>query len=274
MQLFLNLVESQNVVALLLIAGIVYAFGKSLVSQQPRSRAWGFRCAFFMMFWYCIATGRELAVFDASTFLPVFLRGLIAATLVLGGSWIVFSAIGPILSKMKGGVRSARWGLSSWLQRRPKPLAAERGTLEIDSDEIIRQRAQQVEEAARIEAEVERKQAARLSCDLTYERFAAECGPRFPREQYEAMVERYLTSDLSVEIYKTNAQQICDLIRDQAARVDPASKFDSMEDLERWFSDNTDRVERLDISEHLKADTLTRLNIRYSDMARKLLEGR
>jgi len=129
----------------------------------------------------------------------------------------------------------------------------------------------QAEETMKGEAQ-KRREDARASCELFFGLHAAEIGSRYPRDQFDAFVAKYMTDKHAPEDVERRAEQLQALIEQHRELVKPTPRFATIEELARWFQEQKQRIESLPIEEKAKRTHLVELNQRYSELTSELLQ--
>lgn len=282
MKTVLQLVDEGDFVALGVAIVILCFVGAKMVGDKSAARTWGLRLAAVGFVAYFIYGCIKFRADDAGTLSSVAFRGLFAAGLVLGASWLVLPIIAFIYQRTVGVLLR---GLGdAWQAGRKRAVARKAKRQEQRSQreaERDYQRQSPERERALREAEVRaeadgrarrRKEDARASCELLYASYAAEIGQRFSKDMFDDFVKKHLGDERDAEYVEQRAEQLQAVLRQHHENVRPVPKFKDMVELAAWFQAQKKEIEGLPIDDRAKRTHLANLNRRFQELMSEHLE--
>ena len=277
-----NLIDEGDICGLLIIIAVLGFVGLKLVERQPKLLTWGLRLAVGTFLVFAIVRFNELESTTTSQLVfRVVLSGLAAGGLVLGPAWIVLSVLGFVHKYYKkleeSGERAAR---DRQLQREQREREQQRQREQQERERLApeRERAaneareQQLIEGKRADQENQRREDARVACELLYNLREADIRERFPRSQFQDFVDKYMTDNKAVDVVERRAGELQMLIQQHFETVKPPEKLTNLADLTGWFEDQKREIERLPVADIYRDDYLVRLNERYAELSERILD--
>jgi hypothetical protein len=274
----LSLLDDADIFSLAVLVGALCFLGSKVVDPERSAYRWGQRLAVAAFFLYAALS---LADSGPSQLLSVTFRGLIAAGLTLGTSWVVLPAVGWFydrtvgvpLSRIRSLSRAAQQAAEGRRKRRELDEQQKRSQREYERGAPERERARL---AAQAQAEAEgldqkRRQDARAACQLLYHCYAPEIGSRFPRSAFDEFAAEHLNDSLSADMVQERARQLCDLMKAHFNTVCGEQSFKTIEQLAGWYRDQRQRIEGLPLDRDFKQTHLTQLNERYLELTERHL---
>lgn len=284
----LRFIDDENFVATCVVIFILYCVGKSMVRSRPYVRDWGFRiavaCCVAFVGWRGVTTKAS----NASAWIPIAFRGLLVAGLVLAVTWIVLTVVVFVFDLFLGWpVRTVAGWMQASSRRRGERALRRREDIDrarAAATAVVQEtpESRQAREKEQRQAQAERAERARAGaqcenlraeCELFYSSHAPEIRARFPKKELAAFMQKYMGDDRTTEQLTHRAQQLKAIITYHLECVRPSPKFASVDQVARWFREQKQAIEALDIEERMKKTHLAELSERYAELTSQLLEN-
>lgn len=229
----LQLLNTGEILWLLFLAAVLYAVGRHSVELYPPSRAWPRRMAVLAFLAYGLYAIAQQGLADAETLASAGLRAVVVAFLVASCTAIVLPLIAWLWQQCITKPRQhwLAWNRQRQSQRLQERRERERRETESrarqerertrpERERAEREAAEQKRlEAERRESDRRRREAARLDCQLLYDRHALALRELLPIERFEALLTQSLNEATSTEIVEQRAAQIRQLIGELVAEA-------------------------------------------------------
>ena len=201
METILEIIESEDVIALVFLICLLCAIGRKMIEGHPRLRQLSIRFSFLAMIVYCAYTGYLWEAADPVLWSSIVLRGLVAAGLMLGTCWIFLGVLGFLLRIFDGLSAQAT---ARQMERRRKrqqrmdEIEREQRKREYELAAPERERQAQIEAARRRQEEQAKvaeqldRDGIRYACQLNYSIHAPIIEHRFPQEAVDRFINEYM----------------------------------------------------------------------------------
>lgn len=279
---FLRQLELGDPCSLTLLALLLIFIGGKIVADKPHLYLWGLRLAVAGFVGFTAYQLLRYPFPQAEELLGFALRSLLAAGLILGVAWIILPLAGFIYAHTLGaGWQHFRsWAMSVQSQANQRQAWREqehRRQREQQDYECLapeRDRAER-EAEARQQAEAQaqhRRDMARANCELLFDLLAPEIGKRFTRKMFEAFLEKHLADKHPPEYVEHWAQQLQAMLRQHAQKVQATPRFQSLEEIARWFQQEQQKIENQPIDDKAKRTLLAKLRAKFQELNDQFLE--
>jgi len=270
----LEIISQGDPFSLLLLIATLWLVGARMAESNPAVLQWGWRLAAGAFVAYAVHGGITQGPFAPEDWVHIVFRGLLAASLTLGLSWILLSVavflLGAVRSLLQARVRAAQVRA----QRR-----GEQGQVTFSDENRCHQaqheadrRAEQLREAA-AQAEAKRRRAdARATAALTYSLLAPKLHRVFNQQMFDSFVAQFMSENQSPEDVERRGEELLRTLQKHLAESEPPEEKRTLEDLARWFLDEKARIEALPIEGKVKRLHTVELTRRYGELASRLLE--
>jgi hypothetical protein len=282
MKTVVQMVDGSDLFSLAVLIGILCFVGSKVARPGSRLYVWGLRLAVLGFVAYGVYGCIAFQPGDAGELAGIAFRGLFAAGLVLGASWIVLAIVAFVYGHTVAGltVRVRDWWASGRRRaaerraRREQELQRQRDQEEYERRAPERERLRREAEArAQAEAQAQRRREdARAGCELLYALYAPDLGPRFTKEMFHEFVQRHLGDDHDASYVEQRAQQLQALLQQHYEKVHPPPTFKDMMELAAWFEGQKQQIEALPIDGRAKRVHLANLNRRFQELMTEHLE--
>ena len=281
-QSVLDLIESGDLFSLVILMILLCGIGARMIESEPKLKRWGTRLAAAALVAYCIYAGSSLGMYEPGPLLGILIRGLFAAGLTLGASWIILTVYGFLKGASDRASAQARIRADArQREREQKQAEAERQRQQREWELAApeRERQQQSEEMRRKEAEQqerteqEQRDDIRYSCELFFNLNAIKITDRFTRDDLEKFFTQYMNDEQSPEVVQRRANQLLETIRQHVDAVNPPENFATLEDLATWYTTQRQQIENMEINELIKREYLVQLQERYAELSEQLMES-
>ena len=257
------------------LAFFLFCIGGKMVEGRPTLCQWGKRIAAAAFLFYVVHEAYASQPIDASGWIGVLLRGLLAGGMVLGLAWIALTVFAFArtyllqlpLAKLRSMTQSIR-------QRRSVQEERSSGTAE----DALRRQCQQEEQRRKREqaddvAQARRRRVnARADAALAFSRYASKIGNRFSQDMFDHFVATYMTDDQPADDVEHRGQELLSTLRQHLEEIEPPGKKRTLEELAQWHQEEKAHIEALDTDARTKRIHLATLNTRYADLAAQLME--
>ena len=95
---------------------------------------------------------------------------------------------------------------------------------------------------------------------------------RFPKSTCNAFLREYMSDDQPAEEVEKRGKQLQQIIEHHALAANPPKTLTTMEDVSRWYVEETGQIEQLPVDEELREFHRVQLNMRYAELTQSLLE--
>jgi hypothetical protein len=281
MDTFLDVINSADVVSLIVLIAVLCWLGSSMIGRHPQLRLWGERLAAAAFIGYCVVIGSELETHTPGMWLRAVWRAILAAGLTLGASWVVLAAYGFMRTlsdsaRANAERRATRRRFERERKQREEEERKRREEWKRQAPERERQR--QIAEERRLQQEAVSREArqtredTRYACELFYNLHAPKIADRFSKQDLHDFLDRYMDDSQSLDVIRRRANQLIDTIRQHVEAVDPPDQITSLEELAGWYGKQTALLEGLDIEPNIKKEFCIQLRDRYTGLTERLLE--
>jgi hypothetical protein len=269
-----NLISDDDPVTLAAFSAIILAVGSN-IATDPALRLWGKRAAaaaYVLFSVYALCTTKGI---DAGELLHIAFRGLFAAAIALGTTWIVLPILAFIVRFLLNFGRDHFAALESEANRRE-----EKERHRISSDEAQRRQAQQeaeqrADKARQTLTQTEsqrRRNDARAKAVLTFSRYASKLGGRFTQENLDHFVAAYMGDDQPPDAVERRAAELLQVLQEHAAAADPPEEKQTLDALARWFLAQKEHIQSLPLDDRAKRLHIVELTRRYNELSARLVE--
>jgi hypothetical protein len=264
-----------------LVAGVIfYLIGRKLIQGKERLGNWGWALSgisFLGMFLVGLFLNGS-----ADQLVGVALGSAGAASIVLGGSWILLGlasliheyTVAPPLRAVRGWFRGRR-ALADQRRRNEEAEIQRRyaqAEYERSAPERERQRHQAEMQALADADGQRRREDARAASELLYALHAAEISVRYPRSEFDAYLQKYMSDAHEPGYVEERAGQLKEIIERQLEKVEPASKRMSLQALANWYEKMRTEVDASPLPSRQKNVQLAQLSNRYQELVQEVLE--
>jgi hypothetical protein len=265
----------------LLLIGIVFLLvGRKLIEGKEGLKAWA----------KALAGVSFLGLFLVGLFLhgstdqliAVALGSFGAASVVLGGSWILLGLASLIHEYTVAPPIRATW---RWFRsrrdraqerRRDEETKVQRRLAHAEYERSAPERERQrhlAELQALADADGQRRREdARAASELLYALHAAEISCRYPRSEFDAYLQKYMSDAHAPDYVEERAAQLKAIIERQLEKVEPAAKRVSLQDLANWYEKMRTEVDASPLPSRQKNVQLAQLSNRYQELVQEVLE--
>ena len=270
MTTLLEMLDQGDTFSLVVLIAILALVGSRMTEDHPVVHSWGRRLAAGAFVAYGLYAGLALQPAGAQDWLHVAFRGLLAAGLALGLSWIWLSVVAFAMRYVLALARASPLPRRNGARRRHEAQ-------ELSHEEALLQQAERCarekREAAQKAEDSRRRDDARLRCLMLYDRHSTALASRFPRERLQEYFDRYMANSSPPEIVEERARTLVALIDEWVAQDKSRQKreFQSLEELAAFFQKQRDEVVRLSYENDVKESFLTNINIQEDQALRRFL---
>ena len=278
----IDIIEEGDLCSAAIIVGVLLFVG-SKVAANSRFRLLGRNIALGAFVLYFLGNMSVTSVVDGVDVVIVALRALALSGFVLGACWIALPIGSAVYDKTVGQtVRSARsWNSEQRSAKEKRRWKKEWERRQLESEEAYRREAPERERRARAEAEraalllehKKRREDARAACELLYNLHAAEIAERYPRNELDAFMAKYMRDDHPVEIVEERGRELRCLIERHQQKIEPTKKPRTLQDIAEWYLAEKARLESLPLDEEIRQMHLIALDERYADLSQELLQS-
>jgi hypothetical protein len=136
------------------------------------------------------------------------------------------------------------------------------------------QELKEAEERAKLRVQhQQRREDARVACEMLFQLHAHALGDRFSKEVFEDFMRRYLGDARAPEDVESRAKQLQEIILQHVQQIDPPAPTHTIDSLTKWYQQTKALIDSLDVAERYKQAQLISLNRRYVDLMQALLEN-
>jgi len=281
MDSFLEIINSADVVSLIALIAVLCWVGGRMVQRFPELGQWAWRFAAVAFIGYCLFMGSELDQHTPGLWLGIACRGVLAAGLTLGVSWIVLSVYGFMKSISDRAARKAQSRAESRRrekERKQREREEQKRREQSDRDAPERERQWQIAEERRLQQEAVSREArqtredTRYACELFYNLHAPKIADRFSKQDLHDFLNRYMGDAQSLDVIRRRANQLAETIRQHVEAVDPSEEIATLEELSAWYAKQRSHLESLQIETTIKKEFCLQLTDRYATLTGRLLE--
>ncbi len=250
MNSFWELIQSHDIVALLMLVLFLHLIGREMADPAGSVRFWARRIGGIAFWLYAIKRLSEEGLVEPLQICEIGFRGLLAAGIVQGFALIAIAPAAILQKKLADVWRVTTSHVGNWRSRRQSERCSHeqqqqdhRRQLEWDAAAPERQRRQcesdqkNQEEANRRADDKHRREEARLSCMLLRDQYSTELGSRFTRERLDDYFATYMTDTHLPEEVEARATQLRGMI-EQALTASGATQkkqFRSLIEIADYF---------------------------------------
>lgn len=285
LQQFLELVESHDVLALMLLIGIVRLVGGIWGTDDSRLRQVAARCGYAVFLLYSINRISQEGIVDPLALCGIAARGILAAGVIHGTALLLLAPLIRVWKLASDASRQFKIPSHSrprTAKQHPPPdriddeLRREQEHERKNAERELREREArrlEAEEAARVQAAEVRREAAAWECQLLYDRHAVALRDLLPRERFEVLVAQSLPSSIAAELIDSRAGQVRELIQELLAETRRGKQtFRSLVEIAEHFEERRRQIDEsaFDIrtKNSLKAATFNQEDITIQEFTR------
>jgi len=281
----LHIIDTGDVCALGLLILITIIAGAAMIGANATLKLWGQRIAAGAFVLYFIYGFAQFEPSNAEDWVYIAFRGVLAAGLALGPSWIVLSIVGFVyehyLKMSRVAHARAVTRKHNREQRREQRRQSQQQTAEPlspEKEEAVLEAEREAEEQRRreVQRQIElskRREEAIAACEVLFHLRAPDIGNRFSREQFDEFVKKYMGEGKPIEVIEDRAGDLQQLIQQHYESVHPPMRFTDLSALTAWYERQREQIRSLSIKDVYKKDFLIRLNERYAELTQETLEN-
>ena len=268
-------------VPLLLAAWLLWFVVSRILTNRVRSRNAGAVvgiCAGLLSFIQVVRPYSEFGEMFA-----VLLRAAAVSWIVTSAMWVILASLESLYSvTIRATVRNVRAFFARWgerLAQRRRYAETEKSYRESQEqakrripEEQRRTHEKLVEQRAAQDGQI-RRENARLACELMYSAFLPDIATRFPKENFEAFVQKYMTDRHDAAEVERRGQDLQAMIKGHGTPTVVATvQPQNLDQLARWFVTESDKINLLPIDPDLKDIHIVQLNRRYEELSSALMQ--
>lgn len=281
----INVLQRSSVTSLLWILCILTFAARIILCRRPDGCDYAARIGYGVFLAYAFLGLLHFGFGDLSRVAAVLLRALLYAA-------ITFSATGcviPVYLLLRDCYRtSRRRSEQRRIDRKRRQEQQERDRTQTEAHIQEAQRRRVFEEAERTrKADAESQKRAQQKqreqekvriaqacarCELQFNLHRADIQPRFTRKMLDDFMRKYMHDGQPVETVEKRADELCALMERHREILKGRAQPMTLDELAKWFLDEKQRIEALQLDEELKDDHLAHLHIRYAELSQEILE--
>ena len=272
----LHLLRDGDLCSLTFLALLLLAIGNNFLARAPGLRDLARRIAAFGFLAFCAYEVTTRPPYDAVEWIHVLLRGLVVAALTFGSVSIVL----PALAALKRGLidtplQSYYRARSSARQRRTE----RRDEKERRRNERLRAQQQLAAQSGRYKQQESRAHAARRRADaraqleLAFSLLAPKLGDRFTRQMLNHFLATYMSDDHAPDDVQRRADDLIATLHTHVQEEQVDETMVDLVELDAWFQGQRARIQDSVADEKLKRRLLASLNVRYAELAQRIMEN-
>lgn len=283
LQVILNLVEEPDFCSVGFLIVLLCLIGSKLIVLGSRVHKLSLGLAFCAFLAYCVYGFIRDQPENANGITSLALRGLLAAGLMLGVSWILL----PVVAfAYKHGVQIPRERLRTWKEaadrsRQERNAAADKERRrQMEEDERRRntphreQAAREAEVRAKMEGEAQRRRdRARARCELLYSEHAKVIGEAFRKEMFDDFIAKYMNDHRSPEEVEEWGEQLHGSLTRVIEGITPAEKHNDLDGLMAWYEGTKAKILNSEMTDTAKKAHLSELSEEFSSRMTRMLMG-
>ncbi len=272
----IQLVRDGDLCSLTFLALLLLAIGNQFLNRSPTLRPWAVRIAAAAFLAFCGHGAWVYSPYDASDWILVLLRALVAAALIFGLASIIL----PVAAYLKlnlidtptGKLHSARKSAS---QRRDEEARriAEQQDEQIQAERERSARSGQLQQHETESEATRRRTDARAEIQLRFSLLAPKLGNRFTQEMLADYVTTYMGDDHSPDDVERRGHDLIATLETHLQEEEGAGTLVDLEQLDSWFQIQKQRIDHSLAEDKLKRQLLALLNVQYAELAQKLIEN-
>ena len=248
----LDMIDRGDVCSLLILIAILACVGGKMVASRPDLKCWGTRLAGGAFVAYLVFGHIRFKVDTVQELIGLTLRGLLAAGLTLGLSWVNLAVSGfinehlitPTMAKFRREREAAR---RDTIARQNSE--SERNN-RAHEEERRRKRDRSAQEAAtKATAEAEQRAQAqkrnerlRMDCELLWIAYAPVIQQQFGKPDLEAFLARYMGDGHPPEFVEERAAALKTTLTTLYTNAEPTKKYKSIEEAIASFDRAKERI--------------------------------
>ena len=281
MNSLIELIEQGDFLTLLFMAAVLYYVGQMAVANDPQSKRRGQGIFLVSFVAYGLLEISRYGIQDAEGLLSIIFRGLIAAGMLLGISWILLSTSAFLFSPTEQAKRSLQESRRKSQQKKERikqeqeeEQRKQRDQKEWERKAPERERQQTERQQAEQKQKVDQHQREeiRLSCQLLYDQHATELQDRFPRERFKDYFAQYLPDEFPLETVQQRGKLLKEMIDSSLEKVEGnKQKYSSLNEIAAYFQEQKKEIESLDYDESSRQSFLSSLNHQEDRAIREFL---
>ena len=289
MDVFLDIVNQGDLCFVPLLVLVLLFVGSKISSETQQHLGSRLAIGGFMV--YCVYGFLTFRPQKAEDLLWVAIRGLLAAGLVLGFSWLLLPVVAFLyhhsIGALVDSVRDLRLRIRQRAQerrarredaRRLRTHAAEEERWRREAerrrpDEEARTRAQ--EEAQRRSEEAQRRrEAARDRVELFYRLYFADIGSRVKEEWFNTYVERNMGDNHPADYVEQRAERLLETLQQALERTNPVRHYQSLAEIKATFEEQRQLILGSDLEDEIKEGQLLELQEEYDEQVKRFIKRR
>lgn len=259
MNSFWELVESHDILALLMLVLFLHLIGQRMADPAGRLHIWAKRIGWIAFWLYALKRLSEEGLGEPLQICEIGFRGLLAAGIVQGFTLIAVTPVAILQTKLRDAWRGTTSHAANWWTRLQSDRRSgeqqqldRRRQLEWEAAAPERQRRQfDSDQAAQAEAnrradDKHRREEARLGCVLLRDQYSPELGTRFTQERLDDYFATYMTDSHSPEEVEARAAQLRGMIEQALAASGATQKkrFGSLIEIAEFFQRLREEAEK------------------------------
>ena len=265
MTFIINFIDDGDPFSLLCLAAILAFVGAKMASSESSIRQWGWRMAAGSYVMFGVYAGYTLKPTSASDLVQIAFRGLLAAGIALGVTWIILPivafVVGPLLNFGRDRLTASKREAKRRKEEEFRHVSleeAQRRQAQEDADRQARER----QAATQKTADGRRRDDARMRCMTLYDRYGPALADQFPRERLQEHFELYMSDASPTEVVEQRAMAIMGLINDWVEQHKSGQKkrFVALAEIAADFQAKRDEVPGLPYDDDVKDSLLTNIN--------------
>ena len=271
----IQLIRDGDLCPLCFLVILLLLIGRQFVAQSPRLSLWGLRLAAAGFLTFCAYGAWCYGAYDATDWIHILLRALVAGALMLGLSWIILPSAAFLKRLVIDMPAERAQAAASAARQRSKDQQIECQRQHQEHDQSQRELAARSATVQRQEARADaarRRTDARAQVELTFSLLAPRLTSRFPKETLADYLATYMADDQSPEDVERRGGELIAMLEKHRQEEEVAETLLNLEQLDTWFQDQNDRIQRSSAEEKLKRCLAASLNVRYAELAQRFME--
>lgn len=242
-----DLINEDDLFALACLIAILYIVGANMADAKVR--VWGWRAAAVAYVAFVVYACARIDPTSASDLARIAFRGLFAAGLTVGPTWMVLAIALFFINELPS------------VERRivVQPTAPPPEPTRVDRE---RERQEREERERRQASDLAACEELRLECELLYDRHAEQLRAALPPERIAALLDSYLSGQTDPQLVANRTGMIKRMLADQlsAQEVPDGEAFKSLQELAEYFAALRNETHDLPYEEDTRDSILTALN--------------
>ena len=267
------LIEGE-LLALILIACLIYKMGRLSILHHPRLRNGGYASALIAFISFLHYELVSYGVSDAGMLLSFVIRALLAAGMACGGVWILLTILGflwgsihSLIQALHQQLRQYRLTIAERRREREHRIERERHSAKEESERLRREQQWLAESPERKQTEQQQLLEQRereeiiLECHLLYDQHAHTLKDLYTAEKFQDYLHQYMSGSTPLELLKRRAEQLQNLLQSILKRAGGSlHPFGSLEEITQFYQEQKEVVASLDCDEATQQSFLAQIN--------------